>query len=58
MKSFKNIMKTLAKKHQCQMAYIWKAFDPNDVKLGSGKMVPLNEMEVGTEMAEKLNMTI
>lgn len=57
LKSFKNITKTLAKKHQCQMAYIWQTFDPNAMKFGPGKMVPLNEMEVGAEMAGKLNVS-
>ncbi len=57
LKSFKNITKTLAKKHQYQMAYIWQTFDPNAMKFGPGKMVPLNEMEVGTEMAGKLNVS-
>nr|XP_021323512.1 uncharacterized protein LOC108180038 [Danio rerio] len=58
LKNFKNITKTLAKKHQCQMAYIWQTFDPNYVKLGPDKMVPLNEMEVSVEMAEKLNVPL
>ncbi len=57
LKSFKNITKTLAKKHHCQMAYIWQTFDPNAMKFGPGKMVLLNEMEVGAEMAGKLNVS-
>lgn len=58
LKSFKNITKTLAKKHQCQMAYIWQTFDPNAMKFGPGKTVSLNEMEAGAEMAGKLDVPL
>ncbi|KAG5271297.1 hypothetical protein AALO_G00178160 [Alosa alosa] len=58
LKSFKNITKTLAKKHQCQMAYLWQSLDPNELKMGPGKMVSLNEMEVGVEVAEKFEVPV
>lgn len=58
LKSFKNITKTLAKKHQCQMAYLWQTFDPNDMKMGPGKMVSLNEMKCSGKVAEKLEVPV
>lgn len=58
LKSFKNITKTLAKKHQCQMAYLWQTFDPNELKMGPGKMVSLNEMKFGGKVAEKLEVPV
>ena len=58
LKSFKNITKTLAKKHQCHMAYLWQTFDPNDLKMGPGKIKPLNEMEVGTKVSENLKVPV
>ena len=57
-KSFKNITKTLAKKHQCHVAYLWQTFNPNELKLGPGKMVPLNRLESYTEIAVKLNVPV
>lgn len=57
-KSFKNITKTLAKKHQIQMAYKWATFDPNRVTTGPGKMLALQAMDWGYEMAEVLQVPV
>lgn len=56
--SFKNITKTLAKKHQTQMAYKWRTFDPNRVTTGPGKMLALQAMDLGYEMAEVLQVPV
>lgn len=56
--SFKNITKTLARKHQTQMAYKWQTFDPSRVTTGPGKMLSLQVMEWGYEMAEMLQVPV
>lgn len=40
------------------MAYLWQTFDPNDLKMGPGKMVSLNEMKCGGKVAEKLDVPV
>lgn len=56
LKSFKNLTKTLAKKHQSQIAYNWQTFDPNRVMVGPGTMLSLNRMDWGSEIAETLQV--
>ena len=51
LKSFKNVTKTLAKKHQSHVAYIWQTFDPNRLVIGPSKMVALNVMDRGCVIA-------
>ncbi|KAK2845982.1 hypothetical protein Q7C36_010836 [Tachysurus vachellii] len=46
LKSFKNITKTLAKKHQSCMAMHWEYFSQYRLTLGPGKMVELSGLKV------------
>lgn len=52
--SFKNITKTLATKHQNQMAYIQELFNINRLDIGPGSMVSVDVMEGGREVANLL----
>nr|XP_055051346.1 uncharacterized protein LOC129437202 isoform X1 [Misgurnus anguillicaudatus] len=54
LKSFKNITKTLAKKHQSCMAMYWESFSHDRLSLGPGKMMALSELKGGQEMASRL----
>lgn len=56
LKSFKNVTKTLAKKHQSQMAWAWRTFDPSRLVLGPSEMLPLNAMDFGSEAAVLLQV--
>ena len=56
--SFQNITKTLARKHQKQMAYKWQTFDPSRVTTGPGKMLSLQVMKWVYEMAEMLQVPV
>lgn len=58
LKSFKNITKTLAKKHQSCMAMYWESFSQYRLTLGPGKMVELREIRGGPEIASKLGVVI
>ena len=58
LKSFKNVTKTLAKKHQSQIAYSWQTYDPNRLVLGPSKMVAINTMDRGREIANTLQVPI
>lgn len=58
LKSFKNITKTLANKHQSCMAMHWESFSQYRLTLGPGKMVELGELKGGMEMASKLGVEI
>ncbi|KAJ8274815.1 hypothetical protein COCON_G00094400 [Conger conger] len=51
LKSFKNITKTLAKKHQSCMAMYQESFTKERLTLGPGKMVALVELKEGPEIA-------
>ncbi|XP_045074169.1 uncharacterized protein LOC123487075 isoform X2 [Coregonus clupeaformis] len=53
LKSFKNVTKTLAKKHQSCMAMYRESFSKERLTLGSGKMVTLSELKEGPEIALK-----
>ena len=55
LKSFKNITKTLAKKHQRYMALNWESFSQCRLTIGPGKIVQLRELKEGPEIAAKLN---
>lgn len=56
LKSFKNITKTLARKHQKYMALHWESFSLSRVTIGPGKMLQLTEVERGPEIAARLNV--
>lgn len=58
LKSFKNITKTLAKKHQKYMALHWESFSLSRVTIGPGKMIPITDLQEGPEIAGKLNVAI
>ena len=52
LKSFKNITKTLAKKHQNHMAYSWRSSTTfSRLDIGPGKMVALNMVKGGSGIA-------
>lgn len=52
LKSFKNITKTLAKKHQIHMAHSWRSSTTfSRLDIGPGKMVSLNMVKGGSEIA-------
>ena len=53
LKSFKNITKTLAKKHQSYMAMYHESFSKERLILGPGKMVTLFELKQGAAIAAK-----
>ncbi|XP_023817614.1 uncharacterized protein LOC111948487 isoform X1 [Oryzias latipes] len=58
LKSFKNITKTLAKRHQRYMALHWEAFSHFRLMVGPGKMFWLQDLKEGPEIADKLNTAI
>ena len=58
LKSFKNITKTLAKKHQKYMALYWESFSECRLTIGPGKMMQLGELKEGPDIAAKLNTAI
>lgn len=58
LKSFKNITKTLAKKHQSYMALVRESFGKEKLTLGPGKMVTLNELKQGTAIAAKFGTVL
>ncbi|KAI7808364.1 hypothetical protein IRJ41_002977 [Triplophysa rosa] len=58
LKSFKNITKTLAIKHQSCMAMCWESFSQYRLSLGPGKMVELSELKGGQEIASKLGVVM
>ena len=58
LKSFKNITLTLAKKHQSCMAMYQESFSKERLTLGPGKMVTLNELKDGSEIASKLGAAL
>lgn len=57
-KSFKNITKTLAKKHQSWMAMHWESFSQYRLTLGPGKMMELSGLKGGMDIASKLGVEI
>lgn len=56
--AFKNITKTLAKKHQSCMAKYWESFSQYRLTLGLGKIVELGELKGGPEIALKLGVVM
>ncbi|XP_040924480.2 uncharacterized protein LOC114846307 isoform X1 [Betta splendens] len=58
LKSYKNITKTLAKKHQRYMAMCWESFTQCRLTIGPGKMVQLQDLKEGPEFAVKLNSAL
>ena len=58
LKSYKNITKTLAKKHQSYMAMYQESFTKERLTLGPGKMVTLDELKQGSEMAVKFQTVL
>lgn len=58
LKSFKNITKTLAKKHQRYMALHWESFSQCRLTVGPGKMSQLEELKEGADLAAKLNTAL
>lgn len=58
LKSFKNVTKTLALKHQSHIAFSWLTFDPKRLTIGPGQMMPLNALDWGCEIAETLQLPI
>jgi hypothetical protein len=56
LKSFKNITKTLARKHQKYMALHWESFSLSRVTIGPGKMLQISDLQEGPEIAAKLNV--
>ncbi|XP_056120086.1 uncharacterized protein LOC130097313 [Rhinichthys klamathensis goyatoka] len=58
LKSFKNITKTLAKKHQFCIATYWESFSQYRLSLGPGKMLELSELKCGQEIASKLGVVM
>lgn len=58
LKSFKNITKTLAKKHQNYMAHVWQASSTfNRLDIGPGKMVSLNMVKGGSDISEAVQVS-
>lgn len=53
LEGFKNITKTLAKKHQSCMALHQQSFSKGRLMLGPGKMVALGELKKGPEICSK-----
>ena len=58
LKSFKNITKTLAKKHQRYMALNLESINQCRLTIGPGKMLQLNKLKEGPEIAAKLNTAL
>lgn len=58
LKSFKNITKTLAKKHQRYMALHWESFSQDRLAIGPGKMVQVGELKEGSKIAAKLKAAL
>ncbi|XP_023199004.1 uncharacterized protein LOC111610276 isoform X1 [Xiphophorus maculatus] len=56
LKSFKNITKTLAKKHQSYMAMYHESFGKERFSVGPGKMVTLCELKEGVAIAAKFGI--
>ena len=57
LKSFKNITKTLAKKHQRFMAYSWESISSSKLTMGPGRMMTLDDFAEGSDIAANLNLT-
>ncbi|KAK0150717.1 hypothetical protein N1851_008187 [Merluccius polli] len=57
LKSFKNITKTLAKKHQRFMAYSWESISSSKLTMGPGRMMTLDDFAESSDIAAKLNLT-
>ncbi|XP_035994789.1 uncharacterized protein LOC118563679 [Fundulus heteroclitus] len=58
LKSFKNVTKTLAKKHQSCMTMYQESFSKQKLILGPGKMVTLNDFKEGSEIASKFGAVL
>ncbi|KAL6491486.1 hypothetical protein MHYP_G00018310 [Metynnis hypsauchen] len=58
LKSYKNITKTLAKKHQSYMAMYHESFGKERLTLGPGKMVTLYELKEGAAIAAKFGISL
>lgn len=58
LKSFKNITKTLAKKHQSYMAMYQESFSKERLTLGPGRMVTLYELKQDLEIAAKFGTVL
>ena len=53
LKSFKNITKTLARKHQSCMAMYQESFSKERLTVGPGKILMLSELKEGADIASK-----